>query len=472
MLIYEGSWGGKADSKFSGIEGSFAEAVGIDGHSTPGLLKVSQKFTKNSGTTVTELCKVAIVCSNGYHFWFSSSSGNIWARKSDGTWSLAYTTVPAGGSTAGCSGAMELNGYIYWATARNLHRISITNADDSWASAEPNWQTFDIKDADFHPMAVQYSLTGRHLFIGDGNQIAEVNALGTFNSKVLDLNTPYRVKTMIPYDIDLLIGTYITNDINKTEIIRWDTIATSWNTSDPIEEVGINAFIRDDNYVYANAGKAGNIYYYDGEKLLPFKKIPGEYSSSAYGEIYPNSVANYQGIPIFGFSNGSGNPAKQGIYRLGSYSRDYRKVLDLSYVISQNKVADIEIGAILVAGSDIYVSWKDGTNYGIDKIDYSNKYTSAYLETMMLFQGDREKVKTLQKISAYYNSLPASTGIVFSYSINGASYVEMTPITNTLLNEIYSKLSIGEIGSIQFKIAFTVSANNAPTVEAIGCEFS
>lgn len=468
-IIFDGQFLGKADTKWSGIAGSFAECIGIDGHSSPGTITVQQKLTKDSGTTVTEFCKVRVAASNGYSFWFSADSGKIWARSSGGTWTLAFTTTAAAGEVK-CLGAMEFNGYIYWATQSRLHRIAIANADDAWTSETLNWQTFAVTDQNYHPMAIQ-DLT---LFIGDGNRVVSVDDAGTFNNNALDIKTPYIIKTMIDFEIDLLIGTVVSTatTVNKTSIIRWDCVSTSWNTSDTIEEVGINAFIRDDNYIYVNAGRAGSIYYYNGEKLESFKIIPGTYSSTKYGTIHPQAVGNYKGLPIFGFSNGNGNPAPQGVYIFGSYSKDYQKVMDLSWPISAGVIADVEIGAILVADFDILVAWKQGSTYGVDKIDYTAKYASAYFETRMIAPDRRDIHKTLREISAFYNSLPANTGITFSYSVNGGSYIEMTSVTDSELARVYAKLSVGKIGSLQFKVAFTVSSNNAPVIEALGVELN
>lgn len=453
---------GLADSKWSGVAGSVAACVGLDLHSTPGVTKVQQKLTKDSGSTVTEFCKTAIACSNGYSFWFSSDSGKIWARSSGGSWSLAYTTVAGAGASV-CLDAKEFNGYIYWATQSRLHRIAIADADDSWASVSLNWATFAVTNSSYHPMAIQ----DISLFIGDGNQIASVDDTGSFNNNALDIKTPLTIKTMIDYDIDLLIGTITATTVNQTEIIRWDCVSSSWQTSDPIEEVGINAFIRDDNYVYVNAGRAGNIYFYNGQKLEPYLRVPGSYSSTAYGYVHPNSVGNFKGIPVFGFSNGTGNPALQGVYSFGSYSRNYPKILDLSFVNSQNLTSSQEHGAILVMDFDLMVAWKDSSNYGVDKIDYTAKYASAYFETMILFQENRDTLKTLQEVAAYYNDLPASTGITFSYSINGASYVSMTSVTDTIINKVYAELSVEGVGSLQIKVAFTVSSNSTPVLEAL-----
>lgn len=463
---------GLADSKWSGVAGSVASCVGLDLHSIPGLTQVHQKLTKNSGATVTEFCKVRVAASNGYTFWFSSTSGKIWARTSAGVWSLALTTTAAAGGVS-CLGAAEYNGYIYWATESRLHRIAIANADDAWTGEALNWATFAVTNALYHPMAIQ-DLT---LFIGDGNIVASVDSAGTFNGtgsgNSLDIKTPLVVTTMAPYDIDLLIGTTVSTatTVNRTELIRWDCVSSSWNTSDPIEEVGINAFIRDDNYLYVNAGRAGNIYFYNGSTLEPYKRIPGTYSKTQYGVIHPHAVGNFKGVPIFGFSNGSGNPAPQGVYSLGSYSRDYPKVLDLSWVISEAVTSGIEIGAIIVADFDILVSWKNGSSYGVDAIDYTTKYASAYFETMMLSQDTRDISKTLAEVEAFYNSLPASTGIVFWYSVNGGAYVEMTPKTDTTMARVYSALKVPSVGSLQIKVTFTTSANTAPTMEGLGVTF-
>jgi len=35
------------------------------------------------------------------------------------------------------------------------------------------------------------------------------------------------------------------------------------------------------------------------------------------------------GLPLFGFSNISGNPTTQAVYSLGGYDRNYPKVLNL-----------------------------------------------------------------------------------------------------------------------------------------------
>ena len=143
-------------------------------------------------------------------------------------------------------------------------------------------------------------------------------------------------------------------------------------------------------------------------------------------------------------------------------------MLDLSFVISEAVVAGIEIGAILVNDFVLLVAWKNGSTYGVDAIDYAAKYASAYFETMMLFQDKRDVAKTLKEISAFYDSLPSGTSFTFSYGVNGAAYVAFTSITDSIMNRVYADAAgVDNIGSLQIKVEFGVSSNNAPTMEAL-----
>ena len=465
--IYWQQFNGLSDSLFSGIKNSFYKMVGIDIHSQPGALTVNQKLTKHSGTTITALCRVAVSVSDGSKLWFSYTDGKIW-RESGGTYTLVYTTSPTAGG-AGCLGAEEYNGYIYWATQSRLHRIPIANiaTAQNWTdNAVPNWQTFSITDSEFHPMKVQ----NQTLFIGDGNYVASVDSAASFTANALDLVAPIRIKCMAPVDIDLIIGTIIAASVNFCWIIRWDTVQTNWQYSEPVWENGINAFLWDGSVLLAQAGNYGKLYYYDGTTLQDYKRIPGNWSPTKYGEVFPNAIGILRGISIFGFSNGAGNPCEQGIYAIGSYSKDYPKVLSFDYVISEAVTSNISIGAIIVDGQNVYASWQNDTVYGIDKLDYSNKYASAYLESLRITPDPGSSSQTA-RIYANYQSLPADTTVTFSYKENNAAdYVEMTTVNDTEKKRLYAELTI-EARVYQFRIGIAVSSNNAPVVELIGIEF-
>ena len=467
-ILFE-KFSGISDSLWNGIEGSFYKMVGVNIHGNPGSLTVNQRLDKDSGATVDALSRVRVSASNGYQFWFSYTSGKIWARSSAGAWTLAYTTVPAAGA-AGCLGAFEYNGFIFWATQSRLHRIAIANADDAWASVDLDWQTFTSTDSEFHPMTVVNGV----LYIGDKNMVASVNAASTFTANDLDLEEPQRIKTMVPKDIDLLIGTIVAQTVNECKLIRWDTVQTSWQYEETVLENGINAFFWLGTQLVVQAGTMGNLYLYDGQTLQPYKRIPGTWTPTKFGEVYPQAVGVFQNLAIFGLSNSpaaansTGNPADQGIYTLGHYSKDYPVVLSgPEFIISQDKVATIEIGAVLVEGTDLYVSWKDGANFGVDKLNWSAKYASAYIESRVM-TADPENLIEFLRVFASYSSLPASTSLTFKYKANhAAAYVSYSTVDETGYKQLYAEESI-KARAYQFRVEFTVSSNNAPEIEHLG----
>ena len=466
-IIFQ-EFNGISDSIWRGIKGSFYKLVGIDIHSSPGSITVHQKLSKDSGTTITAFCRVSVAVSDGSKLWFSYTDGKIW-RESGGTYTLVYTTAPAAG-TAGCYGAAEYNLFIYWATQSRLHRISTANiaTAQNWTdNAVPNWQTFTATDSEFHPMTVQ----NKKLFIGDANQVASVDSSAVFTAAALDLLAPFRIKTMAPYDIDLILGTIIHTSVNYCEVVRWDTIQTTWQYSRPVRENGINAFLWAGEVLLAQAGTYGKFYWYDGLTLKPYKRLPGTWSPTQYGEVFPNAVGSFKGVPIFGFSNGAGNPCDQAIYSIGSYDEKYPKVLSEDFVISEGVVASISIGAIIVDGQDLYVSWQNGSTFGIDQLDYTAKYASAYLETMRITP-DVAGQSLVAKIFAGYQSLPASTTLTFKYKENNAaSYTAMTTVNDTENVQLYAEASPNG-RAMQFRIEFTVSVNDAPVIEHIGIDLA
>jgi len=308
------------------------------------------------------------------------------------------------------------------------------------------------------------------LYIGDGNQVAQVDTT-TFSANALDIKSPLRIKSLGKIGTDLLIGTWVANTITKTELIRWNTWSVSFTNSDEIPETGINAFLPSDNFVLIQAGIAGNLYTYDGSKMTLYKKIPGDYSPTSYGSTNPYSVGNLNGKILFGFSNGSGNPAPQGIYQLGKYDKKYPHVQDMPYPISERSsgslvTSGIEIGAIIVSGFNVFVAWKNDTTYGVDKLDYSNKLDGAYLETRIMTL-DREKFSNASEFIIAYQSLPTNTSIAISYDKNYDGYVSSTVVDDTSRNIIKATEGI-EFSTLQLKWTFTTSSNNAPAVESGG----
>lgn len=454
--------GGLADSKYYGVAGSMHELVGIDLHSKPGVMRAQYKMLKESGTTVDAPVHVILPCSDGNTYLFSSTTGKVWKRTSAGVYSLVYTTVPgAGAGDAGCKGAFEYNGYIYYATQSRLHRTLVSNP---FAAVDLNWATFTATDSAYHPMVILNNV----LYIGDGRYVAQVDNV-TFLATALDLKTPFRITSLGTYYTDLLIGTYIADNVNRSTLYRWNTWSTSWSSEDTIEEIGIWAFLRIDNLTVAACGYSGNLYAYDGNQLQPIKNIPGEYTQTARAMVNTYAVANIHGIPVFGFSQVEGNPAKFGIYSYGGKNPSFPRILNFDYPIIPSSAivtTNLKVYSLAVVGITLLAAWYDGTNYGVSKLDYTARCPGAYATTRVV-NVNREKISSIKKIIADFETCPASCSIAVSYSYNHGDFSDGTDTVKDATRKQFYVNKTLQCNTMQAKIAFTSSGANTVEVEDI-----
>lgn len=465
IIISNPVLGGLSDSRYLGIANSLHKICGFDLISEPGIMKVQQRLKKESGSTIDALVKNTIVCSNGETYLFSSTTGKVWRRTANGTYSLAYTTVPTSG-TAGCSGAMEYNGYVYWATQNYLHRITIANAlVATWTTVGLNWQAFTNGDADYHPMKIVNNV----LYIGDKNYISQVDD-ATFSAQANDIVNPFRICALGQRLTELLWGSFVTSSIRNVKGGRWDTWSDSYNSEDDVPLPGINCFMPTDNYNLVNAGRKGDLYTYDGTFFVPLRRIPGDWSRGNEALIYPDASQNDGQVLRFGLSQLAGAPTECGIYGYGSYDAKYSKILTLDYLISSGAYGSVDIGSVFFVGEDLLVAWADRTValtpvYGVDIIDTANKFASAYFDTRVI-ASDRDLAKDFY-VEVNYRAIPASCDITIWASVNGGAYAEVTSVKDTDNLKKTASVRVTNANSVQFRIKTTTSANTAPEIESV-----
>lgn len=459
--------GGRSDSEVSGVQGSYWESKCVNIHERPGIVTANYKLTKESGSVVVDFIKHTVQTSTGNTLFFGDA-GNIYSRSaSSGAWNLAYTR------SAGelpILGAAEFNGFIYYATATLLHRKPYPGLGD-WSDHSGDWATFTNGDVKYHPMIIN----GLYLFIGDTRAIASVGdshvftANGTPDVTFNSLPHGYRARCLYNYDIDVLIGTSRSaTDSNVARVFRWDTVSASYESSDDIVEDGVRAFIPLDNSVLAMCGGNGNFYFYDGKYLRepPVKKLRGTYTPTDHIEVNPDSVSNHKGLALFGVSRSAGEPCMLGVYSIGRYDKNYPLAINLEYVISQDKTTAIEIGSVHALGNNLLVAWKDSTTYGVDKLDYTAKYTSAYITTQTIGK-DRFIPKSFKKTIVSYLEAPGDSSATLSYIKNkGSATAFSTTRTATDEQQLIAHEQV-DAGAMQIRVDFNVSGRSAMSVEEI-----
>jgi len=410
-------FGGLSDSYFLPTENTFASGYNIDIFTVPGLVRPAPLMEKSSGTTVGELCNVAILASDGYSYWFSTA-GKIYKRTAAGVWSLVYTD-----SNGAILGACEFNGYIYWATATKLSRKPFAGLAN-WSDVVLSWQT--LTNSYWHPMCVQANF----LVIGNYNTLATVDDSGVFtasgNADITLIETKEKVfiSSLIPYGEDVLAGAQYIIDGTTTPItpqigylLRWDLVSAAFNSINEVPDNGVFALSMFEGVAIVFAGMSGSIYAFDGTNVSKIKNIQTTATSAPtpanYYYVNPYSVAKYKNRLVFAGVEDSGGPYNNFVYELGRVKQGYPLALSPTYAIG-NSGSNIH-GAVLSIGDQVLVSTKlySDSSYGV----YASSKTATAMTNQLyiVVDGSIEKNKTLIDAAVGLTSTATADGAVDIY---------------------------------------------------------
>jgi len=393
--------GGIADDAYKGVLGSFRFGYGLNIRSENDTLKCNQALKKDSGSVVTDLILFFVTAVNGNLYGFGNT-GKIYRRNgSDGVWSLVYTDPD--GAITGAAEYTNWNGsnyvpFLYWATETKLKRIPLSG---DWSTDVSTFANLN-GDPGWHTMTMAVGV----LMICDGQYLALVDYEGNFNDKALDIVPGNRTKCLLPQDAMAIIGSTRGPKIEEGWLWTWDKIKPSWIVRRMIAEKGINSLIQSE-FIIAQAGISGSLYYWDTANLVPLKKLPGG------GWVEPGAVANFKGLPLLGVTGSN----KCGVYSYGRLNKNDQYALNLEYIPSHGKMEGVSIGAVTVHGDAPFVAWKDGSTYGVDTVDDTKKAIGRY-EGLVFDAGNPFVQKSYRFVKLLTKPLPQDCSIEIYYRLN------------------------------------------------------
>lgn len=410
---------------------------------------------------------------SGVSFYVKDAGSGNWTitvHDEDDT-SLGSVTVANADITDNAFNLAEFSSSIGLEIGKEYHLHITSSVDESGKLASSYYNDLEtgyIKihstgNTSFHP----FQIVNGNLYTADKNFVHEVSAEGSehvFTPRALDIPSHFTIKSLSKVETDLVVGTYIANDPSGSQVFRWNTWSTSWSYDDDVRENGVNCFINADNYLVVSAGKRGNLYFYDGTKMWLAKTMPGTYSKTATMVVYPEAQDNLQGLPLFGVSNDSGNPLTEGVYSFGK-GLNGKNILNLEYVVSSGSTSGVDIGAMAVVGTDLYVAWKDGSDVGIDKLDWDNKYNGAYIVSRVMNPTGFNQNK-YSRFIVEYDELPTGTSIEIYYKENNGSWNQLTTVTDTKRRMVVADQTV--VGAdLQVKVVLKTSGNSSPIIRRI-----
>ena len=465
--------GGLADQDDAGIAGSFAFGESLNYRENPTYLTGQDAPSLNSTTIIEGLVK-----------WILQSGSDIFAYDDGGKVykkGTPWTKVRTNTQTGVGNGFAVMGSNLYYASNAKLGK-----SDTAFAAPDDSAQTFqDGSAGTWHPMKLFGGAGG--LCIGDGRYIAVLDYDGTTfydgtsgSGNDLTLPLDVKVKCLEVWNDYLVIGTFKgTNsyDDNVAEIFFWDGTSTSYNFSINLNESGVHQLLASPSGLMIQAGIRGNVYVYNGGAPVLVKRLPTfAQSGTAYNEMFPGAVTNFKGVALLG---GPGFKADTGSY-VGTWSygvnnKNYAHSLNLDYLLSTgNKTgANRYIGAIHAANDTaLYISYRDGANYGIDLANTNNKVAMCLFRSLWFDGGQPFSEKNFKTFYLNFEQMAANETITLKYRTDtDSSFTTMGAVTSTGENFLETNAGI-KCRRIQIQVELSGTNNTLCELRSIAAPFS
>lgn len=292
----------------------------------------------------------------------------------------------------------------------------------------------------FHPVAQfqQFICIGNERYLSVWEPITDSNpANNEFQRHKLTFPPGYEVCGLCVTDEFLVIAcekrsTDGTKDFQEGKLFTWD--GTSPNPTQIVDVSGGSpeGIFTYENYPYFFVDGA-LCAWPGGKNIIKVRTIAN--TSTAYRDaientqVYPNMMTIKDNLLHLGFPSSTTNVAiEHGVYTWGSLEKNYPASFGYSYLISTqtnlNTAGTLQLGCVRNFGDEMYLSWKDGTSYGLDIVDSNCDPASVYKFRARRFDaGSVRKDKKALKMAIDADALPTGTIITPVFSINGAADV-------------------------------------------------
>lgn len=474
-----------ADLRFSG--GSFTvNANAITRNVDQSATNSTNTYTTTGSITETSVNMLSFVPSveplYSVKIWVTTKgSGSLTVTMHDAANNVLATQTLANGSIT--NGA--LNEFIFTTPVRNsvrpnastyhfhvthpsgtAHTIGCATANDlSTARYETHVNRFITTNNGFHPVIefLQYLcfLNGRYLATWEPiSQSAPSNL--EFLRHRLVFPSGYEGTSQAIYTEYLAMAcekrsTSSTNEFQQGKIFFWDGTSQTYNFVLDVPEGAPYGLFSHKNVLYYFAN--GDWYAWSGGDPVKLRRMPNtdfEYTdTNTYMINYPQSMAVRNGVLLAAFPSETNSAnIEHGVYSFGARDRNFADSFGYSYTISTGTRTNgtLRIGAIKSFGDKLFVAWRDGSSYGVDKVDpNSDPFQTGTYESLVTDDGRPDKEKAADELIIDFLALPTGCTITPKYKINRESSWQTEAVANTVgqtqvvlnINKRYKEIQIG-----------------------------
>lgn len=465
-------YGGFADGKFVGIPQSFQYAKGVEIRKNPKALTLAYASEKTTSTECDNLANAMITIKSTGDIIAFLNNGKILRRTAGaGSWVLVYTDS----SARAILNAYEYNNYLYWFTSQYIHRVAIADIDAAWAgTVTENYKTFTNANTVAHP-AIELN---NKLYIGDGNLLAELDSLMTWTANKLTIFGDEYIRCVTFGGTMMRIFSNKSNNIDSGHKYYWNGTSAAYNERVPIEQI-VHAVVNKGGEDYVLAGMRPFLYLSSGYDLVDLKRIP-QVADNKKCFFSPNSMCFYDGLIVMAPADANTTAViGRGAWTYGRENKNYPNSLNFDYPTSNDNATDV-IGCVHNAAGVLYMSWKNGSSYGIDAVNTSKYRATGELHSRALYGSRANRDKAAMAARMAFNDLAAGEKIELFMRKNLASAWESASeisVDYAVVADrtIFAKdkdiaLDIGDFNFLETKALLTAGTSQATTPELIEIE--
>ena len=329
-------------------------------------------------------------------------------------------------------------------------------------------------DADYHMPQVLEDL----LIIPNEKYLATFNQ-ATYKPNAIAFDSGFQCRNLIKSEeyvvAECFKGATIV-DAEESRRYYWDGIQPSFNFSEPIKVGAPNAatFHKGDTFVgvYGFRGtlydsKSENELTHEAPKLAKGKNV----------EVYPGAIAKDGNRTLVGFAGSTDDSSgiELGVYEHGGQTSDTPIGFNFPYIIStgNTQATNLKIGLVKVIGKDIYIGWREGSSYGLDKVTLGDDAaTSGIYESLIFDNGNPKKEDLAITLTATFIGLAAGESVKLGYKVDrAASFTEGDAEDTDGETEV--ELSIfSRFKEIEFKYTLASSAGAFPKLTSLIFEYN
>ena len=416
-MIYNGFTKGEYKSEY--IQDGFSSMVNVDIDSKRGTCK-GQLALKVDSTTPNEN-SILVMTPSGIMYSLSKTSGKIWKRLVNGTWSLAHT------NTNGAHvGGGFFNNRLWFATSTKLGDFDLSS---TWTDTQG---TFD-NTTTVRPF-IRGGVNRAFAYFGDGAKIARVDKDNIFASNALEIPLGETITDIQEWGNDLVMTAIgITS-----KIYRWNQYGDTYYSPDLIAYKDVDMLIQSQNpnITYALVRTKDDyveFMYYTGQELseVAERRISDTTDADSYMKTEFNGKIHFAvNTKIYTIKNGS---------LVCEYTAPY------------------SIQSMENNGDTLFIDC--GTN-GVYTLDTNR--ADAVIETPVT----EGKVK---QVICNYDTLPTDTSISLKVKINGGNWTTAT-FTQEEENNRYvmrDGFPAKNINIVQAQITLVHSTTTTPIIRSI-----